>query len=120
MKPLKSTLKIAQVSGELEPADVTNSKWTIKSSFLACSCPNCRANPNNINNYIYSEHCLHQKDVVIAKGMNEENEDRFGLRQLKVKELRDELQARALTWRGLLKPQLVEVLTEALMKKHDD
>ena len=52
--------------------------------------------------------------------MNEENEDRFGLRQLKVKELRDELQARALTWRGLLKPQLVEFLTEALMNNHDD
>ena len=84
-KPLKSTLKIAQVSGELEPADVTNSKWTIKSSFLPCSYPNCRVNLNSINNCMYSEHCLHRKDIVIAKCMNEEIEDQFGLRQLKVK-----------------------------------
>ena len=77
MKPLKSTLKIAQVSGELEPSDVTNSKWTIKSSFLFCSFPNCCTNPNNINNFMNYEHYLHRKDVLIAKGINEEIEDHF-------------------------------------------
>ena len=91
------------MSGELEPADTTNDKCTIKSLFLPCSYPHCCANPSNINNCMYSENFLHGKYVVISKGINEENEDQFGLRHLKVKELRDELEARALTWRGLLK-----------------
>ena len=44
-----------------------------------------------------------------------------GLRKLKLEELRDELQTRALTCRGLLTHQLMERLSEALLNKdHGD
>ena len=42
----------------------------------------------------------------------------FGLRKIKLKEFRDELQARALTWWGLLTHQLMERLSEVLMNKY--
>ena len=47
-----------------------------------------------------------------------ENDDPLGLRLLKVKDLRIELEEREITWKGLLKPQLVATLTASIQSEH--
>ena len=48
-----------------------------------------------------------------------ENDDPLGLRLLKVKDLRMELEERGITWKGLLKTQLVATLTASLQSEHE-
>ena len=46
-------------------------------------------------------------------------DDSLGLRLLKVKDLRMELEERGITWKGLLKPQLVATLTASIQREHE-
>ena len=119
MKPLVDTLKISQVSGEYDQ-DTATGKWSTTASFLPCSCPNCRNNPNDCNGCSYKTYRQSSKKLVSEIDKNAaENDDPLGLRKLKVKELRMELEERGITWKGLLKNQLVATLTASLQSEHE-
>ena len=54
------------------------------------------------------------------KDQNKKNIDSLGLFSLKIKESINKLQTRALTYRSLLKPQLIDRLSDALMNNDEN
>lgn len=84
MKAVKDTLKISQLQGQAQP--IADGKWLLTTSFLPCSCPNCRAEPmqQTINcNYKNDQNI--KQITVQEKGQFEKNNpaNRHGLLYLK-------------------------------------
>jgi hypothetical protein len=118
MKPLKDTLKVSQVQGDIIPNPLTG-KWNVTSAFLPCSCLPCRSDPgSSFQNCLYkSDRNLVQHDVNM-KGEADNHgggDDDLGLQNMTRELLRLELNERGIrTPSSLRKDQLVELLTQAI------
>ena len=62
MRALKDTLKISQVNEYYQPH--TDGNWHVGSAHLPYSCPNCRAQPSNIDGCIFKNERQWRKDLV--------------------------------------------------------
>lgn len=116
MKPLKHTLQVSQVQGDIAPNPVTG-KWKITSSFLPCSCLHCRNDPGTcFENCLYKlDRKLVQHDVNMKGEGDNSNSDDLGLHNMTRELLRLELNERGIrTPSSLKKEQLVELLREAI------
>ena len=110
MKPIEGTLRNFQATGNSDGQ-------TIMTSELQCSCTQCRIDPTDIETCKYKD----QRGEIKIHKVRDKNDiereniinDPHGIKALKVKELREELNARDLPTNGN-KTVLIERLTEFL------
>lgn len=113
MKPLKDTLKLSQVQGDILE-NLATGKWTITSAHLPCSCPPCRTDPgtSSVNCLYKSDRKMMQHDIKMKGDADIEVTDDLGLRQLTRDLLRMELHERGIRVpSNMKKDELVELLT---------
>ena len=112
--PVTNTLKIAQVGGASHPN--ANGNWTLCTSILPCSCPQCRLNLNDGLCYYSEVRDIKKVEVSFgAQNINNEN-DIFGLQPLTIAQLKDELRLRQLRVGGR-KQDLINRLEEAIQNE---
>ena len=111
MKAVPQTLKLFQIEGQKTPD--ANGKYKLRTTCLPCSCPNCRDH-KPFQECLYKE-IRNSREVTVSKGGENENadNDEFGLRELTVADLKNELRQRFLPLSGR-KEELLERLTAAL------